>query len=84
MTTLFESFSTVAYSDIIDTVPASAARTMPHPGVAFVPVADLAPSTLALVSRKDSAHPHVPDLTACIIDLVHEHLTVMAGAQALV
>ena len=84
VTTLFESFSTVAYSDIIDTVPASAARTMPHPGVAFVPVADLAPSTLALVSRKDSAHPHVPDLTTCIIDLVHEHLTVMAGAQALV
>lgn len=84
VTTVSESFSAIAYSDTIDTVPASAARTILHPGVSFVPLDDTAPTTLALVRHRDNANPMVDALRECAIRLVRQRLSVMPGAEPLV
>lgn len=84
VTTVSESFSAIAYSDTIDTVPASAARTISHPGVSFVPIDDAAPTTLALVRRRDNTNPMADALHECATNLVRRRLTLMPGAEPLV
>lgn len=84
VTTISESFSAVAYSDTIDTVPASAARTIRHPGVSFVPINDAGLTTLAFVHRHDNTNPMVEALLECATVLVRSRLTIMPGAEPLV
>lgn len=84
VTTVSESFSAIAYSDTVDTVPASAARTIRHPGVAFVPIDGAEPSALALVRHRDNANPMVDALRECATELVRRRLTLMPGAEPLV
>ncbi|XPP27179.1 MAG: LysR family transcriptional regulator [Leucobacter sp.] len=84
VTTVSESFSAVAYSDTIDTVPASAARTIRHPGVSFVPIDDAGPTALAFVRRRDNTNPMVDALRECATGLVRRRLTLMPGAEPLI
>lgn len=84
VTTLFESFSTVAYSNVVDTVPASAARTISHPGVLFRPATGLASSTLAFASHRDSQNSAVSGLRECAIDVVRDRINLLRDAAPLV
>lgn len=84
VTTVSESFATIAYSDTIDTVPASATRVIHHPGVTFVPIDDAEPSDLALVRRIDNTNPMVDALLECATELVRQRLTLMPGAEPLI
>ena len=83
VTTVSESFAAIAYSDTIDTVPASAARTIPHPGVSFVPIDDARLSALALVFRKDSTNPMLSPLLDCVTELVRRRIALLDGAEPL-
>jgi DNA-binding transcriptional LysR family regulator len=49
-----EVLAAIAYGGAVDTATLHSAAQFPHPGVRYVPVADAAPSTMALVTRKDS------------------------------
>lgn len=84
VTTISESFSAIAYSDTIDTVPASAARTIQHPGVSFVPIEDGGLSSLAFVRHLENTNPMVDALRESVTSLVHHRLTLMPGAEPLV
>ncbi len=84
VTTVSESFSAIAYSNTIDTVPASAARAIPHPGVSFVPINDAGLSALALVFRKDSTNPMISPLLDCVTELVRQRISLLNGAEPLV
>ena len=84
VTTVSESFSSIAYSSTIDTVPASAGRAIPHAGVAFVPIADAALTTLAFVSPRASKNPMIAPLRDIATQLVQDRLQLLAGAEALV
>ncbi|WP_349904844.1 LysR family transcriptional regulator [Parafrigoribacterium humi] len=83
VTTLPESLAAVAYTDIVDTFPESAARKYRHPGVDFLPISDAEPSTLALVSRKGNTNPLVESLRECTITLVRQYIGMMPGAESL-
>lgn len=84
VTTVSESFAAVAYSDTIDTVPASAARAIPHAGVSFVPIDDAGLSALALVFRKDSTNPMIAPLLHCTTEVVRHRINMLSGAEPLV
>jgi DNA-binding transcriptional LysR family regulator len=60
----------IAQGEGIDTAPAVVARYFAWPEVAYVPLVDAAPCTLAIVRRRDVADPLVTELIALAQEIV--------------
>lgn len=59
--TVDEWLAEIAFGRGVNLIPASLAEEYRRPGLAFVPVSDAPPSTLALAWRRDDARPVVSD-----------------------
>jgi DNA-binding transcriptional LysR family regulator len=59
----------IARGEGIDTAPAIISRYFAWPEVAYVPLVDAAPSTLALARRRDSDNPLVTEFTELAVEI---------------
>jgi DNA-binding transcriptional LysR family regulator len=59
----------IARGEGIDTAPAVIGRYFAWPEVAYVPLVDAAPSTLAIVRRRDSTDPLVTELVELAVEI---------------
>jgi DNA-binding transcriptional LysR family regulator len=62
----------IANGEGIDTAPAVMARYFAWPEVAYVPLVDAAPCTLAIVKRRDSTDPLVAEFIELAVEIA-EH-----------
>lgn len=60
--TIYESLSTVAYCNAVDTYPATATRQYSHPGVTYVPLRDAPFSQLSIATVKDKPNNELINL----------------------
>ncbi|WP_022927130.1 LysR substrate-binding domain-containing protein [Patulibacter americanus] len=60
----------IAHGEGIDTAPAVVTRYYAWPEIAFVPLVDAAPATLALARRRDVEHPLADEVVALVLDIV--------------
>lgn len=79
-----ESLAAVAYGGVVDTMSANSATFWPHPGVRFVPLADAAPTSLALVSAPQPRTDLVEAFLAVAHHVVQEEISTVPGAISLV
>lgn len=75
-----ESLMAISCLGAVDTFPWTAARLFRHAGVAYVPLCDAAPSTVALAIRQKESRPHVQAVGSAVERAVEEHLSVVPDA----
>lgn len=81
---ILESLATVAYGKAVDTFPSTAAELFRHPGVAYVPLRDAEPSSLALVSdARPSSEELVNRFREVASTVVDHYLHLVPGAVRL-
>jgi DNA-binding transcriptional LysR family regulator len=61
----------IANGEGVDTAPALVSRYYAWPELAFVTLADAAPSTLAIARRRDVEHPLADEVVATVLEIVH-------------
>lgn len=76
-----ESLAAIAYGGAFDTFPLTATRLFQHPGVRYVPLADAARSTLALVTLKGNRSPAVRTLRQCVAKTLEQSLACLPQAR---
>lgn len=59
----------IAQGEGIDTAPAVISRYLAWPEIAYVPLIDAAPSTLALARRRDDHRPLITEFTELAIEM---------------
>ncbi|WP_210493142.1 LysR substrate-binding domain-containing protein [Patulibacter sp. SYSU D01012] len=61
----------IANGEGVDTAPAIISRYYAWPELAYVPLVDAAPATLALARRRDGDHPLADEVLALVLEIVH-------------
>ncbi|MEW2400235.1 LysR substrate-binding domain-containing protein [Streptomyces sp. NPDC046862] len=75
-----ESLMAISCLGAVDTFPQTAARLFHHSGVAYVPLRDAAPSTVATAARLSDRRPHVHAFAVAVERAVEGHLAGVPGA----
>lgn len=75
-----ESLMAISCLGAVDTFPKTAARLFQHSGVAYVPLPDAAPSTVAVATRRKDTRPHVELVEVAVARAVNGHLSVVPDA----
>jgi hypothetical protein len=74
----------IAYSGAVDTLPSTAARVFPHPGVRFIPLEDAAPTSLALVTAASTGDDDtIERFRQVVFTVIDQHLNIVPGAVSL-
>ena len=58
----------------LDTAPAVIANYFPWPTIAYVPLVDAEPSTLAIARRRDDDNPLVTELIDLVLEITHQQV----------
>lgn len=76
-----EILAAIAYGGVVDTATVNSGALAPHPGVRYVPIIDSAPSTLAVVTRKNSSNFAVESFLRVAIETVQQRIGSLPGAE---